>query len=296
MVDRVGILIEESSISTGTGAFVLTSKTSRRDFNTEYGTGGTNKFYYFITSRNVNEWEHGTGHLSAVNTLVRDTVIQSSNANALVNFSAGTKDVVSDFPSQMPLVIGSFTFAVETKTGGVDYTAGVSTVITLITIPLPTTKDQLLIFFDGVQQHGTAFSLLGATVTFTAAIPLGTLEIEVRITQGGGAITNKFTSGDAVIASAGSITLAHGLTTTPIIIIAQLYCAIADLNYSIGDVVNIQVGPIGTNRGMSCVADAANINIRLGSSASAFEINNKTTGATQAITNANWRLRISAWS
>jgi len=44
------------------------------------------------------EWEVGTGHLSAATTLVRDTVLNSSNSNAAVNFSAGTKDVTSAYP------------------------------------------------------------------------------------------------------------------------------------------------------------------------------------------------------
>jgi hypothetical protein len=37
--------------------------------------------------------------MSDATTLVRDTVIQSTNANAAVNFSAGTKDVTNDIPA-----------------------------------------------------------------------------------------------------------------------------------------------------------------------------------------------------
>ena len=39
------------------------------------------------------EWEVGEGYLSGATTLVREIVTASSNANALVNFSAGTKRV-----------------------------------------------------------------------------------------------------------------------------------------------------------------------------------------------------------
>ncbi len=71
----------------------------KRSFNTAFGTGGTDVFDYFISNRDVAEWERGTGHMSASTTLVRDTVIASSNANNAVNFSAGMKDVTNDIPA-----------------------------------------------------------------------------------------------------------------------------------------------------------------------------------------------------
>lgn len=43
------------------------------------------------------EWETGEGYLSGSTTLVRAVVAESSNANALVNFSAGTKRVFITF-------------------------------------------------------------------------------------------------------------------------------------------------------------------------------------------------------
>jgi hypothetical protein len=45
------------------------------------------------------EWEVGEGHLSAATTFVRDVVRASSNAGALVNFSAGTKNVFCTVPA-----------------------------------------------------------------------------------------------------------------------------------------------------------------------------------------------------
>jgi hypothetical protein len=50
--------------------------------------------YYAIAHRTANEWEVGLGTYSATNTLTRTTVHSSSNANAAVTFSAGTKDVL----------------------------------------------------------------------------------------------------------------------------------------------------------------------------------------------------------
>lgn len=91
-------LVHQTTTSTGTGALTLTAVNGKRSFLTAFGTGGTNTFDYFISSRDAAEWERGTGHESA-GTLVRDTVIASSNSNNAVNFSAGTKDVTNDIPA-----------------------------------------------------------------------------------------------------------------------------------------------------------------------------------------------------
>lgn len=96
-----GDLIHQQSTSTGTGDITLSAVNGKRSFNDEFGTGGTNKFDYFISNQAAAEWERGTGHLSAPTTLVRDTVLSSSNANAAVNFSAGTKDIANDVPAAL---------------------------------------------------------------------------------------------------------------------------------------------------------------------------------------------------
>ncbi len=93
----VGILVQETTTTTGTGDLTTASVNGKRSFNTEFGNGATtNVFYYYISHQSAAEWEFGTGHMSAASTLVRDTVISSSNSNNAVNFSAGTKDVVND--------------------------------------------------------------------------------------------------------------------------------------------------------------------------------------------------------
>jgi Chaperone of endosialidase len=50
-------------------------------------------------------WEIGTGHLSGASTLVRDTVRQSSNADALVAFAAGTKNVFCTLPASVVIAL-----------------------------------------------------------------------------------------------------------------------------------------------------------------------------------------------
>lgn len=111
MVSKIGNLIHETTTDTGAGNLTLTVVTGNRTFNTEFGTGGTNVFYYFITNSSAAEWEIGTGHLSSPTVLVRDTVISSSNANALVTFSAGTKEVTNDLPQTLQVVTENLNFS-----------------------------------------------------------------------------------------------------------------------------------------------------------------------------------------
>jgi len=89
--------VKDTTTTTGTGNITLsgTAPTGFQDFNTAFGTG--KPFYYCISAGA--EWEVGDGYLSASTTLVRDNVIASSNSNALVNFSAGTKTVICTLPA-----------------------------------------------------------------------------------------------------------------------------------------------------------------------------------------------------
>lgn len=111
--------------------------------------------------------------------------------------------------------------------------------------------------------------------------------------------SKSFESAAQAITSAGPLTLAHGLATTPKLYLAVLKCATAEGGYSVGD--EVAVAPVGnvnatSSKGASLVPDATNINVRFGSDASAFNLVNKTSGATFGITNANWQLVVRAWA
>lgn len=295
MVDTVGILIEESSTTTGTGNFTIAAKNSRRTFNQNYGTGGADKFFYFILNREANEWEHGTGHLLNATTLVRDTVLLSNNADALVNFSAGTKDVVSDRPADLPLVVGNLLFINEVFVDSTDYTAGTSNSITLASTPID--ENALLIFFEGVVQHTTDYSLAGSVVTFSATIPSEVLQIEVKILEGGGILTEKFISSDQTITPAGPLTLPHGLSAIPETLAMRLINQTGEFGYSPGDIVTLQDTGHGAaiNKGVSIITDSTNIVLRFASDTGVFNIINATTGDGEVITDGNWKLRVTAW-
>jgi hypothetical protein len=90
--------VKDTTTSTGSGNLTLTNSapTGFQTFNAAFGTNVP--FYYCVTGGS--EWEIGEGYLSASTTLVRSTVMASSNSNAAVNFSAGTKDVFCTLPAE----------------------------------------------------------------------------------------------------------------------------------------------------------------------------------------------------
>jgi hypothetical protein len=88
--------VRENSSTTGTGTLTLSGAVS--GFQTfSSAIGNTNTTYYAIV--NNTEWEVGLGTVGA-GTLSRDTVLESTNSGALVNFSAGTKDVFCTYPAE----------------------------------------------------------------------------------------------------------------------------------------------------------------------------------------------------
>jgi hypothetical protein len=91
--------VKETTTTTGTGAIALGGAVS--SFETfGAGVGNSNTTYYAIVHQTANEFEVGLGTLDGTSAnLTRTTVISSSNSDAAVNFSAGTKDVFCTFPA-----------------------------------------------------------------------------------------------------------------------------------------------------------------------------------------------------
>ena len=70
---------------------------SYRSFTLGFPDG---QVYYGVVDEVTGDWEIGLGTLSGGGaTLARNTVYSSSNANALVNFAAGTKIVYAPVPA-----------------------------------------------------------------------------------------------------------------------------------------------------------------------------------------------------
>lgn len=88
--------VKETSTTTGTGTLTLGgAATGYQTFSAAIGSGNT--CYYAITLDS--DWEVGIGTVGT-GTLSRDTVLESSNGDALVNFGAGTKDVFVTYPAE----------------------------------------------------------------------------------------------------------------------------------------------------------------------------------------------------
>jgi hypothetical protein len=93
--DRVKVL----ATTTGTGTFTLGSAvTGFQDFSV---IGDGNTTYYTIAAQTTPDWEVGIGTYTASGTLLsRDTILESSNGGAAVDFPAGTKDVFVTYPAE----------------------------------------------------------------------------------------------------------------------------------------------------------------------------------------------------
>lgn len=105
LADRV----QETTTTTGTGDISLAGAVTQfQAFSDVLANGDTT--LYAIVGQSGTEWETGLGTWQTGNTLVRTTVFQSSNSDALVSFSAGTKNVWIGLTTAGP--VGSVTAGV----------------------------------------------------------------------------------------------------------------------------------------------------------------------------------------
>jgi hypothetical protein len=132
--DRVKV----NTTTTGTGTIVLgaTAPTGYQSFAV---IGDANTTYYTIASQTLNEWEVGIGtYYLANSSLSRTTIFSSSNANAAVTFSAGTKDVFVTYPAEASVYADGTVLTAPTgallplTSGGTGAASGVGAMANLI--------------------------------------------------------------------------------------------------------------------------------------------------------------------
>jgi len=89
--------VQETTTTTGTGTLTLGGAVSGyRTFTSAFNDGERVRYAIALGS----EWEVGDGVFTVSGTtLTRENVYASSNSNALVNFSAGSKNVWCDLPA-----------------------------------------------------------------------------------------------------------------------------------------------------------------------------------------------------
>jgi hypothetical protein len=115
--------VKETTTTTGTGTVTLAGAAA--GFQSFAAVGDGNQTFYAIVDATSGDWEVGVGTYTASGTtLSRTTVVSSSNAGSLVNFSAGSKDVFVTYPSSRAVYLDAAGSAVTTLDIG---TLGTST-------------------------------------------------------------------------------------------------------------------------------------------------------------------------
>jgi hypothetical protein len=126
--------VKETTSTTGTGTLDLSgAPIGFESFVSGIGTG--NSTFYCIAGGSQFEVGIGTVTDATPDTLSRATVLSSSNADTLVNFSAGTKDVFCTLPASRALftdisgnaiALGTVASATLTNASGLPISTGVS--------------------------------------------------------------------------------------------------------------------------------------------------------------------------
>jgi len=93
--------VKDTTTTTGTGSFTLagSAPTGYQTFASGLGAATVVGVPY-CCELNA-EWEVGIGTFNGTTGLTRDVVLGSSNAGALVNFSAGTKNIFNTAPAAL---------------------------------------------------------------------------------------------------------------------------------------------------------------------------------------------------
>jgi hypothetical protein len=188
LADRV----RETSTTTGTGSVTLAGAyTGFQTFSA--GVGNSNSTYYTIANVVSGEYEVGIGtYTSGGNTLSRTTVLSSSNANALVNFGSGSKDVFVTQPAGRAVYVeGTSVVAANSATVPNSLLANSSLTLGSTSLTLGTTTT----------------SVAGLTLT-TAAVN-GTLGVT---TPAVATITTLTASADSTFSSTGALIISKGTT------------------------------------------------------------------------------------
>ena len=160
--------VQETSTTTGTGTLTLAGAVA--GFQSFSVIGDANTTYYAIVMDSSFEIGIGT-YTASGTTLSRTTVLESSNAGALVNFSAGTKSVFVTYPAERgiyadasgnAIALGTPASATLTNATGLPISTGVSGLGTGIATFLATPSSANLI--SAVTDETGSGSLVFATL------------------------------------------------------------------------------------------------------------------------------------
>lgn len=145
--------VYETWTGTGTGTITLAGAiTGYQTFASITGIANGDRVPYTIEKPNAAEWETGIGTYNT-GTLARTTILRSSNANAAVNFSSGTKNVFCQ-PPAAKMLLADHDGVVDMPGGKLKFPATQS----------PSSDPNVL---DDFEKAGTWTPILGGTATYT---------------------------------------------------------------------------------------------------------------------------------
>jgi hypothetical protein len=161
--------VRDTTTTTGTGTLTVsgTAPIGYRAYSAIPGIAANDKFLALISHQTANEWEVSLCTYNSATAIARTTVLSSSNAGALVNFSAGTKDVVLVQTSEREVLLNDIT--VPLVCGG----DAISSTLTLQSTSGAGTTDTIL-FKTGSQLEAMRIDTAGrVTIGGTANITVG---------------------------------------------------------------------------------------------------------------------------
>lgn len=160
----------ETTTTAGTGTITLAGAETGYQSFAAIGNGNTT--YYVIAGQTGSEWEVGIGtYTSSGTTLSRDTVLASSASGAKVSFSAGTKNVFSDFPAyaaNRPIMESLNTIAnnYTLTTGRNGLSVGPVTIASGVSVTVPADQSWLVLNNTGGSGAGT-IATVGKTIAMS---------------------------------------------------------------------------------------------------------------------------------
>lgn len=98
--------VADTTQTTGTGAYTLDAPSLNGFENIRDVCANGDTIYLSVSHRTLNQWENGKYTFgSGTNALTRTQILSSSNGDAAVNFSSGTKDIVAGLPASVASVL-----------------------------------------------------------------------------------------------------------------------------------------------------------------------------------------------
>jgi len=171
--------VRETTTTTGTGTITLAGAVP--GYQSFSVIGNANTTYYTI---NVdNQWEVGIGtYLGAGPTLSRDTVLESSNAGALVDFAVGAKDVFLTYPAERSVyqdgsAIAAGSAVLPIANGGTNATTAANALTSLGAYPAANPS--------GFTSNTGTVTSVGGTGTVNGITLTGTVTASGSLTLGG---------------------------------------------------------------------------------------------------------------